>query len=261
MSPPGDQARVAAGLRAPKAGRFLWRPIQAAAAYWAIVFLFGFALGAVRVLAIAPHIGETAAVLLETPIMLGASWIVSTWCVDRFRISEAIASRIIMGVGAFALMMAAELGLSLTLFHRSLSEHLTGYRTVPGAAGLAAQFAFAWFPLLQSQPLTAVRAVHTAIYAVMTAATAYLLYAALAGARGPWLWISLGLLAMESAIFVGSGFKCPLSAVAVRYGAGEGLLSDTFLPERLTRHTFHIFAPLILLGVALLSVRWLVFGG
>jgi hypothetical protein len=104
--------------------------------------------------------------------------------------------------------------------------------------------------------LAIVRGVHTAIYAVMTASTLALLYAGFTGARGGWLGLALGLLAAESVIFVASGMKCPLSALAVRYGARPDGLFDTFIPERITRHTFHVFAPLMLLGVVLLAVRW-----
>jgi hypothetical protein len=239
----------------------LGRPIQAGAAYCAVVFLCGFVLGAARVLIVAPHIGEIAAVLLEAPIILSVSWVVSAWCVDRFRVREGAAPRIIMGTAAFALMMVAEFGVSVAVFHHSLAEHLSGYRTVSGAIGFAAQFAFLWFPLLQARPLAAVRTVHTAIYLVMVASTFVVVYSAVSGARGAGLWVSLGLLTVESVVFVGNGLKCPLSAIAVRYGAGKGWLFDTFLPERITRHTFQVFAPLILLGFVLLGARWLAFGG
>jgi hypothetical protein len=33
-----------------------------------------------RVLLIAPRLGETAAVFLETPLILAASWFVCRWC-------------------------------------------------------------------------------------------------------------------------------------------------------------------------------------
>ena len=105
--------------------------------------------------------------------------------------------------------------------------------------------------------LAAVRAVHTAIYGVMTAATAAVAYAAITGDRGGWLWLSLGLVTLESVVFVGCGLKCPLTGLAVRYGARRGSLFDTFLPERITRHTFTVFAPIILLSLAMLSARWL----
>jgi hypothetical protein len=49
----------------------------AGALYALLVFLIGFILGTIRVLLIAPRLGETIAVLLETPVILGASF---GWC-------------------------------------------------------------------------------------------------------------------------------------------------------------------------------------
>jgi len=106
------------------------------------------------------------------------------------------------------------------------------------------------------QRLTLVRAVHTAIYVVMVAAIVIVLFAGVTGARGPWLWAAAGLLLIESVVFAASGLKCPLTAVVARYSDGVAM-SDTFFPERFTRHTFAIFAPLMLLGFGLLAVRWL----
>jgi hypothetical protein len=53
---------------------------KAGALYALIVFLIGFILGTIRVLLIVPRLGETAAVMLETPVMLAASWFVCRWC-------------------------------------------------------------------------------------------------------------------------------------------------------------------------------------
>jgi len=49
------------------------RAVEAGVIYALIVFLCGFALGALRVLLIVPRIGETAAVSLEAPLILTAS--------------------------------------------------------------------------------------------------------------------------------------------------------------------------------------------
>jgi hypothetical protein len=124
------------------------RAAIAGGAYFAAVFLIGFALGTVRVLAVAPQIGETAAVLVEAPVMLAASWAVCGWLVRRFAVPRG-GPRALMGALAFALLMGAELGVSVLLFGRSLEEHLANYRTLPGAIGLAAQLAFALIPLLR----------------------------------------------------------------------------------------------------------------
>lgn len=110
--------------------------------------------------------------------------------------------------------------------------------------------------MTNAQCLALVRGVHTLIYVVMAASAFIVLYAGVVGAQGPWLWAPLGLLGIEIVIFVGGRMKCPLSAVAVRYGAGAGPLFDTFLPERVTRHTLRVFGPLIALGLALLVARW-----
>lgn len=107
--------------------------------------------------------------------------------------------------------------------------------------------------MTDAQRLALVRALHTAIYIVMASSVFAVLFAGMTGAHGPWLW-GVGLLvAIECVVFVASGMKCPLTAVAARYDAG---VSDTYLPERFTRHTFRIFTPLILLGVVLLAVRF-----
>ena len=104
--------------------------------------------------------------------------------------------------------------------------------------------------------LTLIRSVHTAIYLVMAGSTFALAYAGVTGATGNWLWLVLGLLAVETAVFVGYGFKCPLTGMAVRYGATTGHVFDTFLPERATRYTFRFFGTLMVVGLVLAGMRW-----
>ncbi len=105
--------------------------------------------------------------------------------------------------------------------------------------------------------LALVRGFHTAIYVVMAASVFVVLYAGVTGVQGDWLLIAAGLVSVEVAVFAGSGMKCPLTAVAARYGPASGRVSDTYLPERLTRHTFAFFTPLIVIGFVLLVARWL----
>jgi hypothetical protein len=107
-----------------------------------------------------------------------------------------------------------------------------------------------------ARKLTVVRVVHTAIYLVMAASTFVLVYAGVTGARGTWLWAALGLLGAEVVVFVGNGMRCPLTAVAVRYGATAGHVFDTLLPEAATRYTFRFFGSVMTLGLLLLAARW-----
>lgn len=109
--------------------------------------------------------------------------------------------------------------------------------------------------------LALVRGVHTAIYGVITVCVLVVLFAGATGIRGEWLWVALGLMSLEIVVFAGNGMKCPLTTLAAKYGARHGDRFDTYLPERITRHTVRIFAPLILLGLVLLAIRgWLGFG-
>lgn len=110
--------------------------------------------------------------------------------------------------------------------------------------------------MTDARRLAIIRAVHTAIYLVNAGAILVIDYAGLTGRTGPWLPVALGLAAIEVVVFVGSGMRCPLTAVAVRYGASHGTVFDTFLPEALTRNTLRIFVPLLLVGLLLLGARW-----
>ena len=42
----------------------------------------------------------------------------------------------------------------------------------------------------------------------------------------------------------------------MKYGATKDGAYDTFLPERITRWTFAVFGPVIVVGFGLLAVRW-----
>lgn len=103
--------------------------------------------------------------------------------------------------------------------------------------------------------LAAVKTIHTFIYVVMVVAIFYILYAAIVGAFGILLYISLGLLALESIVFIGSGMKCPLTALAKRYGDPKGYVGDTLFPERCTKYTFRVFGTILLIGLLLLLLN------
>ena len=121
----------------------------AGACYALIVFLIGFIFGTLRVLILAPHLGETGAVSLETPVMLAASWFVCRWCVDRLNVPRTVPARLIMGAVAFAVLIAAETSLALFVFGRSATEIIESYGSVPDAVGLAAQIFFVTIPVVQ----------------------------------------------------------------------------------------------------------------
>jgi hypothetical protein len=83
--------------------------------------------------------------------MLAASWFVCRWCVDRLDVRRTVAARSLMGLGAFMVLMSAEVGLGPVL-GRSLADQLAAYKSPSGAIGLTAQVIFAMFPVIQVWP-------------------------------------------------------------------------------------------------------------
>jgi hypothetical protein len=125
----------------------VFRATKAGALYAIIVFVIGFVLGTIRVLLLAPLLGE-ATVIVEAPIMLAASWFVCCWCLDRLDVAATVPTRSLMGLVAFLVLMSAEVGLGAVL-GRSLVDQVASYRSLARAIGLAAQVIFAIFPVIQ----------------------------------------------------------------------------------------------------------------
>ncbi|HRL76757.1 MAG TPA: hypothetical protein PK440_18635 [Candidatus Accumulibacter phosphatis] len=101
-----------------------------------------------RTLLLVPRVGETAAVLVELPIMLGASWLICGRILRRSPLSPGEA--VVTGACAFVLLMIAELSLSVLLAKRTLPAHLALYSETAHLLGLAGQIVFALFPVVRT---------------------------------------------------------------------------------------------------------------
>jgi len=126
----------------------MFRATEAGAVYAVIVFLIGFILGTIRILLLAPRLGDTTAVIVEAPLILTASWFICRWCVDWLNVRRTVPVRLLMGSVAFVVLVAAEIGLGVA-FGRSLVDQLAAFKSSPGAIGLGAQVIFAMFPVIQ----------------------------------------------------------------------------------------------------------------
>ena len=121
--------------------------LKPAVIYVAVTFVAGFALGALRVLVVAPRVGELAAVGIEVPFMLLASFLVARWVLRRFAPGASHGRRLAIGAIAFALLMGMEMALSAP---RGIGPHefVASLMTPQGTVGLAAQCLFGLMPLL-----------------------------------------------------------------------------------------------------------------
>jgi hypothetical protein len=122
--------------------------LRPAAAYALLTFAVGFGLGTVRVLWLAPWIGDSRAILLELPLMLAVSYLVARWAVAHWQVPPLAGKRLAMGGMAFAVLMLYEAIVSVALFGNSLNGHLARYLTPTAWPGLAAQFVFAAMPVI-----------------------------------------------------------------------------------------------------------------
>jgi hypothetical protein len=93
--------------------------------------------------------------------------------------------------------------------------------------------------------LRTVKAVHTLAWFSIEACMVYVLYAGFAGRSDRRAGIAAAVVAAESLIFAGNGFRCPLSQVAERLGAERGSVTDIYLPRWFARNLPAIHVPLI----------------
>ena len=114
------------------------------AAYAGLVFAAGFVLGTLRVLVLAPALGETGALLLELPVMLVISWLVARHLCARMSVPARLGPRLAMGGTAFLILMLLEVAIGILLFERGPSEAVAAL----AGPGLAAQALFGLFPAL-----------------------------------------------------------------------------------------------------------------
>jgi hypothetical protein len=93
--------------------------------------------------------------------------------------------------------------------------------------------------------LQAVKTIHTLAWFSIEACMAYVLYAGFAKRSDRRAGIAAAVVAAESLIFAGNGFRCPLTQVAERLGAEQGSVTDIYLPRWFARNLPAIHVPLI----------------
>ena len=110
------------------------------------MFGAGFCFGIIRVLLVAPSIGELPAVLVELPFMVLICWLLSKFYIQKL---DSMRSGVYVGVTAFATLMLFEVALSVIVFENSLEETLQDLKTTKGKIGLVGQLLSSSFPVIQ----------------------------------------------------------------------------------------------------------------
>jgi hypothetical protein len=122
--------------------------IKASLCYFALVFGTGFLLGSVRVLFLVPRLGVRVAELIEMPLMLVAVLLAARYVSKRFALAPSCRTRLGTGFLALALLIAAELLLTVAVQDQSLGQYIAGRDPVSGGVYLAMLLVFALMPLI-----------------------------------------------------------------------------------------------------------------
>jgi hypothetical protein len=126
--------------------------LRAGLCYGLGLFAAGFILGTLRVLLIAPIVGDAIAVLCEVPLMLFVSWSWAGWIDRRFR-PQNRNSALAIGLFGFAVLLAGEFALGIALMGMTPAEWLASLSRPTGQIGLIAQLIAAAMPLLHARRL------------------------------------------------------------------------------------------------------------
>jgi len=129
------------------------RTLRAGLAYFALVFGTGFVLGAIRVPVLVPRLGVRTAELIEMPVMFVAIVLAARFVVRRFRLPAGSGARLLTGLIALALLVAAELLLAVVLARQPLGEYVAGRDPVSGSVYLGMLVLFAAMPLVVARDI------------------------------------------------------------------------------------------------------------
>ncbi len=128
------------------------RICMAALSYALLGLVAGFVFGTLRVLVIAPRIGELAAVSLESPVMLAVSAWFAIWCAGRFHLKGLNGALLAMGLMAFLLLQGGEILLAGAFgplgFAENAVDYAVSWHSPAKWVGLVAQVIFGFLPYL-----------------------------------------------------------------------------------------------------------------
>ena len=128
------------------------RILSAAFLYFLIVFAVGFLLGPLRVFWLEPKLGETRAVLCESPFLIVAIILAARWLPSALSLRMDVVSLASMGLGALVFQQLADFGVGGLLRGMSLRQQLARLTRPAGLIYIAVVIVFAAMPILANLP-------------------------------------------------------------------------------------------------------------
>jgi hypothetical protein len=79
--------------------------------------------------------------------------------------------------------------------------------------------------------VAAIKTFHTLAWLSIESCVVYVLYKGVVGRTDRRVGMAAAVIAGESLVFAGNGFRCPLTQLAKHYGAESGAVTDIHLPK------------------------------
>jgi hypothetical protein len=109
----------------------------------------------------------------------------------------------------------------------------------------------------QDSMIILIKIIHTVIWAIMAAASFYILYAGIFGIFDMTLVFSIALLIMETVVLFINRWTCPLTPMAKRYTADRQDNFDIYLPLFLAKYNKILFGAIFITGSFLVLWNWI----
>lgn len=106
-----------------------------------------------------------------------------------------------------------------------------------------------------SSKLIFVKILHTVIWIFFNIVIFYLLYAVIINKIDFWVWICLGLIALEVVILLIFRSVCLVTILAAKYSDSERANFDIYLPHWLAKHNKKIYSVIVLIALVILVYR------
>lgn len=108
---------------------------------------------------------------------------------------------------------------------------------------------------MKNKNIIVIKLIHTIIWVVMAAASFYILYAGIMRTFDIFLWISIGLLVVETAVLIVNKWTCPLTPLAKKYTEERDDNFDIYLPNWLAKYNKVIFGTIFAVGIVLVLIN------
>lgn len=109
--------------------------------------------------------------------------------------------------------------------------------------------------ITNSIKLILIKGLHTLIWIFYNIVIFYLLYAVIINRIDKWVWICLGLIALEGIILFVFKNLCPVTLIARNYSQSKKDNFDIYIPNWLAKYNKKIYSAIVLIAIVILIFR------